>query len=241
MDETSRCHRVGFMRQGKMIEEGMLTELRSTLDGRILELRGGLMTTLPEAAQKINGVEDLRLFGDKLHLRVVAGRADSVLSALAIALVHTPKLLFLDEPTSGVDAMARRVFWDLIYTLAVGGVTVFVTTHYMEEAEYCGRVGTMRDGKLLALDTPAALKDRIVPGDVWEVQAGPLQAVLDACSTCAGVLRVRLAGDHLRMIADRGMKEKELRARLNSAGLVVDSMISGEPTLEDVFLSLAKG
>ena len=68
-----------------------------------------------------------------------------------------------------------------------------------------------------------------------------MQAVLDACSTCAGVLRVGMAGDHLRMIADRGMKEKELRARLNSAGLVVDSMISGEPTLEDVFLSLAKG
>ena len=161
--------------------------------------------------------------------------------ALAIALVHKPKLLFLDEPTSGVDPAARRVFWDLIYELAAGGVTVFVTTHYMDEAEYCGRVGIMRDGKLLALDTPAALKAEVVPGNVWEVHAEPLQVALNACGTCAGVLRVGLAGDHLRMITERGMKEKELRASLKSAGLTVNSVGRGEPTLEDVFLSLAKG
>ena len=161
--------------------------------------------------------------------------------ALAIALVHKPKLLFLDEPTSGVDPAARRVFWDLIYELAAGGVTVFVTTHYMDEAEYCGRVGIMRDGKLLALDTPAALKAEVVPGNVWEVHAEPLQVALNACGTCAGVLRGGLAGDHLRMITERGMKEKELRASLKSAGLTVNSVGRGEPTLEDVFLSLAKG
>ena len=82
MDEASRCHRVGFMRQGRLIAEGTPSELRSTLDGRILELRGESMPALREAAQKINGVEDVRLFGDKLHLRVVAGEADSVQSAL---------------------------------------------------------------------------------------------------------------------------------------------------------------
>jgi ABC-2 type transport system ATP-binding protein len=161
--------------------------------------------------------------------------------ALGIALVHRPKLLFLDEPTSGVDPAARRVFWDLIYELAAGGVTVFVTTHYMDEAEYCGRVGMMRDGKLLAMDTPANLKASVIPGEVWEVHAEPLQASLNACETCKGVLRVGLAGDHLRMITAHGMKEKELRAGLKSAGLTVHSVARGEPTLEDVFLSLAKG
>jgi len=160
--------------------------------------------------------------------------------ALAIALVHKPKLLFLDEPTSGVDPAARRVFWDLIYELAAGGVTIFVTTHYMDEAEYCGRVGIMRDGKLLAMDTPAALKSQAVPGDVWEVHAEPLQAALNAYETCPGVLRVGLAGDHLRMITERGMKGEELLAGLKSAGLTVNSIERGEPTLEDVFLSLAK-
>lgn len=78
--------------------------------------------------------------------------------ALGIAIVHRPKLLFLDEPTSGVDPNARRAFWDLIYDLAAEGVTILVTTHYMDEAEYCDRVSIMVDGRIEALDTPAALK-----------------------------------------------------------------------------------
>ena len=80
--------------------------------------------------------------------------------ALGIALVHQPKLLFLDEPTSGVDPTARRAFWDLIYELASEGVTVFVTTHYMDEAEYCGRVSIMVKGRIEALDSPQKLKQR---------------------------------------------------------------------------------
>jgi ABC-2 type transport system ATP-binding protein len=161
--------------------------------------------------------------------------------ALAIALVHRPKLLFLDEPTSGVDPSARRVFWDLIYELAAGGVTVFVTTHYMDEAEYCERIGIMRDGRLLALDTPASLKASVIPGDVWEVRAEPLQVALNAPQTCAGILRVGLAGDHLRMITERGMDEGRLLTGLQASGLTVREVERGEPTLEDVFLSLAKG
>ena len=160
--------------------------------------------------------------------------------ALAIALVHNPALLFLDEPTSGVDPTARRLFWDLIYRLAEDGVTIFVTTHYMDEAEYCGRVGIMREGKLLAMDTPAALKRQVVPGDVWEVRAVPLQQALDACTQCKAIQRVGLAGDHLRVIVKEGKKEQELRRELVAAGLKVESLTPGEPTLEDVFLSLAR-
>jgi ABC-2 type transport system ATP-binding protein len=85
MDEASRCHRVGFMRQGRLIAQGTPSELRSTLDGRILELRGESMPAVREAAQKLTGVEDVRLFGDRLHLRLAPGRSDSVLSALAKA------------------------------------------------------------------------------------------------------------------------------------------------------------
>ena len=161
--------------------------------------------------------------------------------ALAIALVHQPKLLFLDEPTSGVDPAARRVFWDLIYQLASEGVTIFVTTHYMDEAEYCGRVGIMRDGKLLAMDTSLALKASVIPGDVWEVHTEPLQEALNAPQTCAGVLRVGLAGEALRMITECGLSGKQLRHELETCGLTVHALERGEPTLEDVFLSLAKG
>jgi ABC-2 type transport system ATP-binding protein len=161
--------------------------------------------------------------------------------ALGIALVHHPQLLFLDEPTSGVDPSARRSFWDLIYNLAEGGVTILVTTHYMDEAEYCGRVGMMRDGKLLALDTPLNLKSSLVPGLVWEIVAEPLLEGLDKLPALPGILRVGLAGDHLRLIAERSLGRTDLDAALKAAGLSVTSIVPGEPTLEDVFLALARG
>jgi len=160
--------------------------------------------------------------------------------ALAIALVHQPKLLFLDEPTSGVDPTARRAFWDLIYELAEGGVTILVTTHYMDEAEYCERVGIMRDGKLLAMDTPQNLKRQVIPGDVWEVFAEPLPDGLAALQNVDGVLRVGLAGDHLRTITKHGADKDVLHEALKHKGVRVTSIAPGEPTLEDVFLSLAR-
>jgi ABC-2 type transport system ATP-binding protein len=160
--------------------------------------------------------------------------------ALGIALVHEPKLLFLDEPTSGVDPSARRAFWDLIYELAENGVTILVTTHYMDEAEYCERVGVMRDGKLLAMDTPSKLKETIIPGDVWEVYAEPLQSGLDVLPNVEGVLRVSLAGDYLRVIAESGLKSNSLKQALDGQGIQVSRIVAGEPTLEDVFISLAR-
>jgi len=160
--------------------------------------------------------------------------------ALGIALVHEPKLLFLDEPTSGVDPTARRAFWDLIYELAESGVTILVTTHYMDEAEYCERVGIMRAGKLLAMDTPMKLKETIIPGDVWEVYAEPLQDGLAVLPEVKGVLRVGLAGDHLRTITERGKKKEELLNALKDKSVKVKDVLVGEPTLEDVFISLAR-
>ena len=159
--------------------------------------------------------------------------------SLGIALVHEPKLLFLDEPTSGVDPTARREFWDLIYELAEGGVTILVTTHYMDEAEYCERVGVMRAGKLLAMDTPTALKRSIIQGDVWEVYAHPLERGLDLLSVVEGVDRVGLAGDHLRVISSQVQRET-LGRLLTEAGINVEKVERGEASLEDVFLSLAR-
>jgi ABC-2 type transport system ATP-binding protein len=160
--------------------------------------------------------------------------------ALGIALVHEPKLLFLDEPTSGVDPTARRAFWDLIYKLAESGVTILVTTHYMDEAEYCERVGIMRDGKLLAMDTPSNLKKNIIPGDVWEVFAEPLQDGLTVLPAVDGVLRVGLTGDHLRTITEKGKKKEDLLNSLKAKNINVKDIVIGEPTLEDVFISLAR-
>lgn len=160
--------------------------------------------------------------------------------ALGIALVHRPKLLFLDEPTSGVDPTARRAFWDLIYELTEGGVTILVTTHYMDEAEYCERVGIMRDGKLLAIDTPSKLKETVIPGDVWEVFAEPLEAGLNALEQVDGVLRVGLTGDHIRTITKHGLKKDVIQHGLKEKGVHITNVATGEPSLEDVFISLAR-
>jgi ABC-2 type transport system ATP-binding protein len=159
--------------------------------------------------------------------------------ALGIALVHSPRVLFLDEPTSGVDPNARRDFWDLIYALSSQGVTIMVTTHYMDEAEYCHRVGMMGSGKLLALDTPAALKGRYVPGDVYEVYTSPLMTGLSALQSNPVVLRASLAGDHLRVMIPKEADPGELKSVLEQADVQMQSLLTGEPNLEDVFIQLA--
>ena len=159
--------------------------------------------------------------------------------ALAIAIVHHPQLLFLDEPTSGVDPTARRAFWDLIYDLVNEGVTALVTTHYMDEAEYCGRVGIMREGKLLALNTPAQLKKEALPGLAYDVFANPLMEALVSLEASALPLRVGLSGDHLRVILPREVQPERLLEELHQAGFGAARLQAAEASLEDVFLALS--
>ena len=164
--------------------------------------------------------------------------------ALGCALVHQPKLLFLDEPTSGVDPSARRVFWDLIYDLAERGVTIFVTTHYMDEAEHCHRVGIMFRGELLALDTPSGLKTSALPGAAWDVVpdhgSASLVTALTVLHDVPGVVRAGLTGDRLRAIpAPNAQTADSLRAALRGNGFADAQVEQVEPTLEDVFIALA--
>jgi len=160
--------------------------------------------------------------------------------ALGIAIVHQPQLLFLDEPTSGVDPEARRSFWDLIYTLAEAGATIFVSTHYMDEAEHCGRLGIMNAGRLLALDSPTALKQTAVSGTAWDIRVEPLIAALDLLAGLPGVTYAGLLGDHLHAITvPQAHTAETLRAALAAAGLATSAIDPAEVTLEDVFTALA--
>jgi ABC-2 type transport system ATP-binding protein len=187
---------------------------------------------LDEVLQLV-GLEEFR---DQLVSRLSTGWRQRL--ALASAIVHRPKLFFLDEPTSGVDPTARRAFWDLIYRLVEEGTTALVTTHYMDEAEYCSRVGVMSAGRLLALDSPGALKRDALPGSAWDVYAQPLLDALALLEGCPCVLRSGLAGDHLRAITPPETDEAALRAGLARDPVRVDRIERAEPTLEDVFLSL---
>jgi ABC-2 type transport system ATP-binding protein len=158
--------------------------------------------------------------------------------ALGTAIVHQPQVLFLDEPTSGVDPVARRSFWDLIYQLVERGVTALVTTHYMDEAEYCGRVGIMRAGRLLAYASPTFLKESVLPGLTWDIFAEPLLPALAVLQQAAHVLRAGLAGDHLRAVTLVSMSAELLSSVLAQAGIQNLQVTRAEPTLEDVFLTL---
>jgi ABC-2 type transport system ATP-binding protein len=160
--------------------------------------------------------------------------------ALGCALVHRPPLLFLDEPTSGVDPVARREFWDLIYTLAAGGTTIFVTTHYMDEAEHCGRVGFMHSGRLLAFDTPRALKEQQLHGAAWALDVHPLLEAVEVLSQLPGIAQARLHGDRAQIIVASGEWSQEaLTSRLAGHGLTVNGIETVDPTLDDVFTLLA--
>jgi drug efflux transport system ATP-binding protein len=158
--------------------------------------------------------------------------------ALGCAVLHEPPLLFLDEPTSGVDPLSRRRFWDLIATLAAGGTTVFVSTHYMEEAEYCHRLALMNRGRLIALDTPRALRTGMrVPLLELEVDDGPRAA--EALRGAPEVLEAGLFGRNVHvMVRDLEAARTALPERLAAQGVTLRDMQQIPPSLEDVFVAL---
>jgi len=159
--------------------------------------------------------------------------------ALACALVHRPGIVFLDEPTAGVDPMARRVFWRMIRELSRAGTTVFVTTHYLDEAEYCSRIGLMVDGRLVALDTPASLKRTWVPYRVLVVRGKNLGPAAEALRERSGVRGVAPFGAGLHVLVDPSRwTDTTLGAAFASAGAVDVTVEPSEPSLEDVFLEV---
>jgi ABC-2 type transport system ATP-binding protein len=163
--------------------------------------------------------------------------------ALGCALLHEPAVLFLDEPTSGVDPATRRSFWDLIYQLADAGTAVLVSTHYMEEAEYCHRLALLNRGRLIALDRPAALRHSMRE-PIHEITVdSPLEAV-ETLRGVPGVDDVALHGRRVRVVtgpAGSGEPSPEtLRRALHDAGLEVASVQEVLPSLEDVFAHLVR-
>jgi ABC-2 type transport system ATP-binding protein len=159
--------------------------------------------------------------------------------ALCCALLHRPRIVFLDEPTAGVDPAARREFWQLIRRLARDGVTVFVTTHYMDEAEYCARIGLMADGRLRALDTPAALKRQWVPGEILAFDGAGLAKAVDPLRQLPGVMAVEPFGSawHVRFDGSR-VQPAAIEATFTANGATGVTREPAEATLEDVFLAV---
>jgi ABC-2 type transport system ATP-binding protein len=156
--------------------------------------------------------------------------------ALGCAIVHEPPLLFLDEPTAGVDPVSRRSFWTLIYGLARNGVTIFLTTHYIDEAEHADRVALMLGGKIVALAPPRELREKGLSGTLLEVECEPAVDALELLPTLSGVRDATLYGTLLHVLVD-GLSADDLEATLRKHGINVSSIRTIKPSLEDVFVS----
>jgi ABC-2 type transport system ATP-binding protein len=159
--------------------------------------------------------------------------------SLGCALLHEPPVIFLDEPTSGVDPTSRRSFWELIYELSAQGVTVFVTTHYMEEAEYCHRLGLIYRGELVAVGTPDELKHRFMVDQVLLLVCDRPQEALVVAAGVEGVRDAALFGRDIHLMTeDAEHLVPELQRILAEGGFRVDVLERITPSLEDVFVSL---
>lgn len=159
--------------------------------------------------------------------------------ALGCAIVHRPPLLFLDEPTAGVDPVSRRHFWMMIHGLAHQGVTVFVTTHYLDEAEHANRVAMIYNGVLRALASPAELKRSALQGQLLNVRCDAPFAAATLLESLPGVHDVALHGNDIHALVDGadGVME-QIRGALEEAGITVHEIQAIPPSLEDVFISL---
>ncbi|MGB5039877.1 MAG: ABC transporter ATP-binding protein, partial [Nitrospira sp.] len=157
---------------------------------------------------------------------------------LACALIHTPKVLFLDEPTNGVDPVSRRDFWRILYSLLKEGVTIFVSTAYLDEAERCHRVALLHQGRLLACDTPDRVKT-LMRGTILEVRVGRAREAAALLKRRVKVESVGLFGDRIHVVTmDRVQTAQEVSAVLQAEGFTLHGLRPIEPSLEDVFVSV---
>ncbi|HEX7636031.1 MAG TPA: ABC transporter ATP-binding protein [Noviherbaspirillum sp.] len=159
--------------------------------------------------------------------------------ALGAAILHQPMVLFLDEPTSGVDPQSRRRFWDLIHTLGSEGVSVLVSTHYMDEAEYCNRIALINRGRLIALGTPHELKQRSLKGELLSIACRDIGAAINLLEKAPGVQDAAVFGNTLHvMVDDADRRAPELTALLAAHGIAGATARAITPTLEDSFVYL---
>jgi ABC-2 type transport system ATP-binding protein len=224
---------IGYMSQRFSLYEDLTAEENLTFFGGIY----GLSTRrLKERSHEVLGLVGLSERRTELTRNLALGLRQRL--ALASAILHEPPILFLDEPTSGVDPISRRNFWDLIYGMAERGITILVTTHYMEEAEFSDRLVLIYQGRLIAQGTPRDLK-HTVPEQIIAVYPDRLGEALDVVSRLPEVVEAAVFGDGLHVAAAQGEKaESAVEQALTAQGIVIRRMEQVEPSLEDAFISL---
>jgi ABC-2 type transport system ATP-binding protein len=225
---------IGYMSQKFSLYDDLTVMENFHFFGGIYGLSGSLQKEREEEALEMVDLRELR---DQMTRTLAVGWKQRL--ALGCAILHQPSILFLDEPTSGVDPVSRRNFWSLIQQMGEGGVTTFVTTHYMDEAEYCDRLALIYRGKIIALGTPTALKLETLARGVMEVECDPLIGALDLLKKETWVSEAAVFGEGLHVIGKEGSDvEKEIRHLFETHGILLKRMEWIRPSLEDVFVTL---
>ncbi|MFH0953075.1 MAG: ABC transporter ATP-binding protein [Verrucomicrobiota bacterium] len=227
---------IGYMSQKFSLYKDLTVEENIAFFGGVYGLEG---RRLRDREASVIGMAGLK--GFESHLTGTLSGALQQRLALGCAILHEPPILFLDEPTSGVDPVSRRLFWDLIQDMSARGVTILITTHFMDEAEYCGRLGFISGGQLVALDTPRAIKGTAVDEDLFEVTLLRFRGALDEMEGLAGVAAATYFGQHLHVFCRRGAYTPgTLEQAIRGRGLDVRAVEAVAVSLEDAFVRLVQ-
>lgn len=225
---------IGYMSQKFSLYEDLTVGENLNFYGGIYGISGNLLQSKKAWAMDMAGLR-----GHHKSLTSILSGGVKQRLALACAMLHEPPIIFLDEPTSGVDPNSRRRFWDLIYSMAGRGVTVFVTTHYMEEAEYCDRVALIYGGNMIAMGTPQELKTRHMKEKILSLSCVRPQDIVDSIAGLDEVRDAALFGAGLHIVVEDAEKgEEAVRKKLEALGTSYQRLEQVSPTMEDVFISL---
>ncbi len=236
MTESESIKRnIGYMSQLFSLYSDLTIEENIALFSGLYNVERSRRRERRDWVMEMSGLADKR---DRLVQELSLGWKQRL--ALGCAVLHEPSVIFLDEPTSGVDPISRRTFWDLIYELAGEGRTIFVTTHYMEEAEYANRLALMNRGKLIALDTPHALRDAMTE-PLFEVAVENGVKAVPVLQADPEVKTAALFGRSLHVTLDgRSGGGSTIEETLRRGGITARSIRQIDPSLEDVFVSLVR-
>lgn len=225
---------IGYMSQKFSLYEDLTVEENIDFYSGIYQVPQAVKMERKEWVIAMSGLEEHR---NSLTSVLAAGWRQRL--ALGCALLHNPSVIFLDEPTSGVDPISRRNFWSLIYELAGKGVTVFVTTHYMDEAEYCDRLALIYRGELVAMGTPEEMKSRYMPTDILGLECPEPFVVLQKINEIREVKEAALFGRGLHLSVQEAKKAIPIIADfLKGSKLSYTRLEQIKPSLEDVFVSI---
>jgi ABC-2 type transport system ATP-binding protein len=225
---------IGYMSQKFSLYDDLTVEENIEFFSGIYGVPPGLRHERKEYVLKMAGITERAT----TMTRLLSGGWKQRL-ALGCAILHQPPILFLDEPTSGVDPIARRSFWDLIYELSEAGNTIFVSTHHMDEAEYCHRLALMYRGRIIALGTPAGLKETLKSQTLMQLETSDLFGSIRTLEGKDSLLDVAVFGSGLHVTVHEAVSgERLIRSALSQSGIEVRKLEVIQPTMEDVFVAM---